>query len=692
MEAVSDENVVKPVESFDEPLRFKLHLNVLHHLGMKLYASAPSVLTELVANSWDAESSLVEVDIDAAASKLTVTDDGHGMDRNALQNRFLSVGYSRREFTGSAMSDNNQRRVMGRKGIGKLAMFSIAQKVQVVTQVDGKPPIGFSIDVAELEEKARNDEEYLPAVLASPVPFKNGHGTRIILEELNRSIDKSGAYLVPRLARRFGIIGPDHGFQVVVDGVSITRAHAGIHKNLQFLWYFDDKSFEDAISFKSPLAMPESLNGKPAAKKINSLLEVDNVALRVRGFIGTVDVPSKLGADGESINQISLFANGRLWQEDLLSDIGDTRYFNSYIVGEVHADFLDSDDVDRATSARESVIQHDPYYLAIRAHLITVMAEIRDQWDRWRSEVGGAPDGAGSDIINEWIESLEREADRKLARKLIRSIEKVQFYNDDSRNRRARAMLYRSTMVAFEKLRVKKALELLEGVEDVLSPEFQAIFATLDAVEESYFHEISHQRLEVIQAFESKINSQDLESVVQNYLLDHLWLLDPTWDRIQGTQQKEVRLSEYLKASCPDSEDGARLDIAYRMQSGRHVVVELKRPGVRVPYAKIADQCNRYRRAVAEYVKQHAEWMDGGGAPGAIAIYFVCSDRTHLDEAELRALASLGAKILTYETLILSARAAYESYYHSRDSAKGRLENFLQRMEEEEKKPAKAPA
>ncbi len=48
-----------------EPLRFQLHLNVLHHLGMKLYASAPSVLTELVANSWDAEAGQVLVSIDA---------------------------------------------------------------------------------------------------------------------------------------------------------------------------------------------------------------------------------------------------------------------------------------------------------------------------------------------------------------------------------------------------------------------------------------------------------------------------------------------------------------------------------------------------------------------------------------------------------------------------------------------------
>nr|WP_246373278.1 ATP-binding protein [Lysobacter spongiae] len=648
---------------------------------MKLYASAPSVLTELVANSWDAEAETVKVEVNSEDGRLTVTDDGHGMDRSALQSRFLSVGYSRREFVGSNMSDNNKRRVMGRKGIGKLAMFSIAGKVRVTTQVSGMEPIGFEIDVDELEARSRANALYLPRMLAEPVALPKGHGTRIELEQLNRSVERSASYLIPRLARRFGIIGPQHNFRVFLGDHEVTRADAGVHRDLQFIWYFDEDALNEAVALRAPLAKPESLNGKVAAKKISNVIDIEGRAVRVRGFIGTVDVPSKLGSEGESINQVSLFANGRLWQEDMLADVGDTRYFNSYIVGEIHADFLDSDDVDRATSARESVIQYDPVYIAIRSHLIATLSEIRDQWDLWRSEVGGEEAGADSDVIGEWIDSIERTADKKLARKLIRSIEKVQFYNDGARNRRARSMLYRSTMVAFEKLRVKNALDQLNGVEDVFSPEFQAIFATLDAVEESYFHEISHQRLEVIQAFETKINSSELEGVVQGYLLDHLWLLDPTWDRIQGTQKKEVRLSEYLKKSCPDTKDGARLDIAYRTQSGRHVVVELKRPGVRVPFGKIFDQCNRYRRAVEEYVRQHSEWMDGGGASAVVSIYFVCSDRSHLDGKELDSLEALGARVLTYESLILSARAAYESYYQSRDEAKGRLEKFLHRLE-----------
>lgn len=665
----------------EERLTFRLHLNVLHHLGMKLYSTAPSVLTELVANSWDADATKVEVTIDARNNTLTVEDDGHGMDRRSLQERFLSVGYSRRDYTQSDHSMSGARRVMGRKGIGKLAMFSIARRVEVTTQAQGQKAISFAVDVDELEQKAKDDELYFPNEATSVASLPSGSGTRIVLSNLGRSVNRSRDYLVPRLARRFGILGPHHNFVVSVDGVEITRRDAGIHENLQFLWYFDQASLDEAIAQNAPLARPESLNGKPAAKQLSDVVVVDHHAFRVRGFIGTVDVPSKLGPLGENINHISLFANGRLWQEDLLSQIGDTRYFNSYIVGEIHADFLDSDGIDRATSAREAVIQHDPYYQAIIAHLTTSLASIRDQWDLWRGEVGSSDPDGPNDVLEEWVESLEKKTDRNLARKLIRSIDKVEFNNDPERNRRARAMLYRSTMVAFEKLRVRNALQRLDMIEDVLSPEFQAIFSTLDDVEESHYYEISHGRLEVIQAFENKVDAEELEKVVQTYLLKHLWLLDPTWDRIGGSTQSEIKLSEELRKVDPDTDNGARLDIAYRHQSGRNVVIELKRPGLKVPFAKIIEQCDRYRRAVQQYINDNATWMDGGGAPGAVSIYFVCSERSHLDETQLKSLEGMGVKVLTYGNLIQSARAAYEAYFNAKGEIKNRLEGFLNRIE-----------
>jgi len=605
------------------------------------------------------------------------------MSRRDVQKRFLNVGYNRREFDGNnGQSLAGNRRVMGRKGIGKLALFSVAEVIDVRTQSAGHAPVRFKIDVEALSKDAKADRPYHPAEDKDPAPYEKGHGTTIILTKLKRSASRTEAYLRPRLARRFGILGPSHSFQVSINGAPVSRGDARIYDDIQFLWYFNDEALAEAERYAPRIAAVEQPDGtkKRCVEKLALQLTYEGKSLSVTGFIGTVDKPSKLGKDDESINQISLFARGRLFQEDLLARIGDAGIFSSYVIGEIHADFLDDDGVDRATSAREAVLRGDPLVQLIVAHAKEALRSIRDQWDEWRLAIKQIDEGETDQILQAWLESLPEERDRKQARRLLKSIETVEVSNNEARNAEARGSLYRSAIVGFEKLRVRKNLDALDKIDDVFSPEFQALFANIDDIEESYFRDISKQRLDVIEKFESYVDEGALEKVVQNYLFDHLWLLDPTWDRITGTQQKEITLTEYLKASCPDTEDGARLDVAYRLQSGRHVVVELKRPGVKTSFDDVLSQCNRYRRSVLEYARQHSTWIDGSGSSTApVTIYFLMSERNHIDVAEEDSLAALNVKIVTYKTMILSARAAYEEYFSSRKKV-GKLQQLLDKL------------
>jgi DNA mismatch repair ATPase MutL len=57
-----------------------LSLNVLNHLGLNLYSNVPAVLSEAVANAWDADAEHVDVQIDPEEDKIEIVDDGHGMD------------------------------------------------------------------------------------------------------------------------------------------------------------------------------------------------------------------------------------------------------------------------------------------------------------------------------------------------------------------------------------------------------------------------------------------------------------------------------------------------------------------------------------------------------------------------------------------------------------------------------------
>lgn len=47
----------------DNKFIMSLSLNVLNHLGINLYSNIPAVLSEIVANSWDADATRVDITI-----------------------------------------------------------------------------------------------------------------------------------------------------------------------------------------------------------------------------------------------------------------------------------------------------------------------------------------------------------------------------------------------------------------------------------------------------------------------------------------------------------------------------------------------------------------------------------------------------------------------------------------------------
>jgi anti-sigma regulatory factor (Ser/Thr protein kinase) len=60
----------------DQTFTMTLDLSVLDHLGLNLYSNIPAVLSEAVANAWDADASRVEIVIDQDAQRITISDDG----------------------------------------------------------------------------------------------------------------------------------------------------------------------------------------------------------------------------------------------------------------------------------------------------------------------------------------------------------------------------------------------------------------------------------------------------------------------------------------------------------------------------------------------------------------------------------------------------------------------------------------
>ena len=75
---------------------FNISLSVLNHLGRNLYRSFVTVLGEAISNAWDADAKNVWIYVSREKNSFIIKDDGIGMTGNDFQNKFLKIGYSKR--------------------------------------------------------------------------------------------------------------------------------------------------------------------------------------------------------------------------------------------------------------------------------------------------------------------------------------------------------------------------------------------------------------------------------------------------------------------------------------------------------------------------------------------------------------------------------------------------------------------
>ena len=177
----------QPVEAgTDTRYRMTVDLNVLDHLGINLYSNIAAVLTEAVANAWDADAENVEIRLDPNAEWIEIVDDGVGMTIGDMNQKYLRVGYRRREedaehgkFTAKG------RQVMGRKGLGKLSLFSIANVIDVQSAKNGDAH-GLRMSVKGIHDSVENKE---PFYRPDPLPGDEitvTKGTKIVLKDIKR--------------------------------------------------------------------------------------------------------------------------------------------------------------------------------------------------------------------------------------------------------------------------------------------------------------------------------------------------------------------------------------------------------------------------------------------------------------------------------------------------------------------------
>ncbi|HWZ22252.1 MAG TPA: ATP-binding protein [Cytophagaceae bacterium] len=358
---------------------FAFSLEVLNHLGRGLYRSFATVIAEAVSNSWDAEATDVKITLDA--NKLIVEDNGKGMNDEDFQERFLTVGYSRREDS----KNKSKRNVIGRKGIGKLAMLSISEKVTIISKKQGQNITGGIVNNKQLDKEIKVKGSYFLGNLSNGIkskfPRSKKSGTIIIFESIKTKLN-SPDIIRKYLATQFNFIfslKKNDSFTIVVNKKKINEKDLKeLDDNTQFIWFMGK---EDKKRKSRYVNLEESRTLKEHSFKFGSKL------IDIKGYIASVKLPKHLllrGSKGDFKASINLFTNGRLRQENLFQEITSKQLPEEYLYGEIHVDGFEDEENDRFTSSREGIIKDDPLYQKFLEELKKIQTIVLKEWNELR--------------------------------------------------------------------------------------------------------------------------------------------------------------------------------------------------------------------------------------------------------------------------------------------------------------------
>jgi hypothetical protein len=627
-------------------LEMKIDLNVIEHLGLKMYTSLPAVIAEYVANAWDAGATEVYVKIPTDGNmedySISVSDNGHGMSVEDVNDKFLVVGRNRREEERCdevVARSGTIRKVMGRKGLGKLAGFGVARVVRIRTVKEGRF-IEFEMDYDEMRTRIEEEGKYVKTnYLPRVVGFgktDEADGTRVVLLRLNRKRPPEIDSVRRNLARHFSVLGED--FVVKVNGVAITPDERDLRGRCQFVWPIDEFVDEERT-------------------------------LKVTGWIGTMErtVPR------DTERGIAVMARGKLVQTPTTFDVGGTGFTGmhalSYMVGEIHAEFLD-DVEDLIGTGRRSVVWEREEAQKLRRWANEKIKTICGEWVKKRVEE--KLKRLRQTQVYKSIESRPSQ-ESSIIKSFLEKLAERENVDEDILERVAEVMVSGVEYKAF--LDLVEELDRLDITDPQLLIKFFRQWELIDAIE---LGRVCEGRLHVIQKFQELVG-QEVKEVpdLHDFLRDNPWLLDPRWDYVQD----EVNLSRLLTAEIGEI-SGGRVDFLCLGHGQTLNLIELKRPG-RPARREDLEQIERY----VDFARSHmgndpqASYSD---VVGYLIVGRLSDDGENLVKA--RRLAGDRIYVRTYEDLVSTAIRPFEAMirvFKNKQARFGdpRLKESIERLE-----------
>jgi hypothetical protein len=594
---------------------------LVKHLGLQMYSGAVPAIAELIANAWDADASVVRVTIplDVPIShdqEISVYDDGHGMDFDEVNDKYLMLGRDRRVVDGDYTKAG--RHALGRKGIGKLAGFGIAKVVEVWTVKDGHLT-AFEMDYDKITSDASTIERYEPNLLRDrPVTATDPiqQGTLVKLRRLQLKNKVNGSRFRLGMTRRFALLSAT--FRVYINEEELRRE-------------------EQPLQFR----FPESGMNTDEVPGIGT----------IQWWAGFTEKPIKV----EESRGISVLARGKIAQAPFFFELagGATSQLGlQYLTGEVIADGLD-DNADLIATDRASVLWEHPGAKPLLEWGQRKIGELLREWGRGRhkAQVRRLRD------TTQYMAQVERfpEREQKELLSAIGTLASIETITNERLDEIVRIMIH-----AYENDHFLGVIRALRDIDEQSQDEITNLIQEWDVIEAVQTAQLVRGRVEIILTFESMIDHKVPEKPdMQEFLKTHPWLINPKWQMLEHEKSLENVLEKRFNTpKAVEKRNGRRLDFLCLADSEQAVVVEVKRPGARVHTEEL--------RQLEDYLVHLNTWNEqstGGEAKRSKITGVLIYSRMDDEAKELaRRMRENGDIVVTWSSLLETAQRLHRDY------------------------------
>jgi hypothetical protein len=580
--------------------------NIVKHLGVQMYAGRPvPAIAELISNAWDADATKVEVRLPldepwAPANVdqfIDVADDGNGMTWDMVRDAYLDVGRDRREAEKTDRSPGG-RLLQGKKGVGKLAGFGIADVVEVQSVHKDRDPkvaekvlIWFRLSLSDLKKVEKGpapvDLIYAGPVSKAPKGGRRDKGTTVMLRQLHERRAQNADRFHHSMAQRFLLIGSR--FHVRINGENLRE------EDIKLQWRWPAKRWSvDEVKGCGP----------------------------VQYWLGFTAQPRKQN-EGE-LSGILIYTRDKISQEATFFDIsgGVTgQHGLRYVVGMVKAEWLDAgtDAPDLIATHRGAIAWESPQGTALQEWGQRLLRKYLSEWAKLRTELRERQIQVIRPELKARIERLAPSY-KDVALRFYDRFKTIEMEPDEFED------ILSWFLDALENATLRRILQKLRETNVTDLEQLDELLSKMEVRTAVTLLQIIDSNLAAIETLEKMHRENAKErGVISKHLEKNPWLIDPTWmlNKVEARVCTWIQ-NEFGLQPKGNKGDDDRADFFCVAVGGTLHIVEIKR-GAYVAKEKDILQAEKYRKYV---LRRFTEITD----PKAIKYAHV---QSHLIAAEL---------------------------------------------------------